>query len=111
MTSIRNINSSDTIDHNPLEDTGVPRDVDGPKYVIAFIDVVPGDRRIQLHVREEDAELALKVMRKMQTQGQTSGVQPTSRKFDPRDVTSRKVLMEMLSVAEALLAANVCCEN
>ena len=76
------------------------------EYAIAYIDLPSGDRRINLHIREEDTELALEVMRKMQTQGQTSGVQPTSLSFDQRDVTTRKTLMEMLDVAEVLREYN-----
>ena len=40
-------------------------DCDTTNYAIAFIDVEPGDRRINLHIKEEDAELALEVMREM----------------------------------------------
>ena len=78
------------------------------QYAIAFIDVAPGDRRIHLNIREEDTELALEVMRAMQTQGQTSGVTPTKRKFGPNDVTSKETLMEMLDVAKALRTCNEC---
>ena len=81
-------------------------DCDTTNYAIAFIDVEPGDRRIHLHIKEEDAELALEVMREMQTQGQTSGVTPTKRKFDSNDVTSKKTLLEMLDVAKALRGFN-----
>ena len=72
------------------------------QHAIAFIDVEPGDRRIHLHIRKEDTELALEVMRTMQTKGQTSGVTPTKQKFDPKDVTSKETLLEMLDVAKKL---------
>jgi hypothetical protein len=87
MPSIRNINTES-------------------KYAIAYIDIAPGDRRIHLHVREEDSELALEVMRSMVIQGQTSGVQSTKRKFDQREITTRKALTGMLEVAEALREYN-----
>ena len=80
--------------------------VNESNYAIAYIDVEPGDRRIHLHIREEDAELALEAMRSMATKGQTFGVQPTKRKFDARDVTTRKDLMVMLDVSEALREYN-----
>tara|TARA_B100000131_G_C17758294_1_gene468110 strand:+ start:196 stop:480 length:285 start_codon:yes stop_codon:yes gene_type:complete len=79
-------------------------------YAIAYIDLPGGDRRINLHIREEDTELALEVMRSMATQGpqgQTPGVQPTKRKFDQRELTTRKALIGMLDVAEALREYNV----
>jgi hypothetical protein len=75
---------------------------DTTKYAIAFIDVEPGDRRIQLNIKAEDTELALEVMKEMETQGQTSGVTPTKRKFGSNDVTSKKTLLEMLDVAKKL---------
>ena len=91
MTSIQN---TDTDDHATT------------KYAIAFIDVVHGDRRIQLNIKEEDTELALEVMREMRTQGQTSGVTPTKRKLGSNDVTSRETLLEMLDVAKKLREFN-----
>ena len=75
---------------------------DTTNYAIAFIDVAHGDRRIHLHIKEEDTDLALEVMKAMRTQGQTWGVTPTKRKFDSNDVTSKKTLLEMLDVAKAL---------
>ena len=75
-------------------------------YAIAYIDVAPGDRRIHLPISEEDTELALEVMREMQTKGQTSGVTTTKQKFSPKDITSRKTLMEMLDVAKKLREFN-----
>jgi len=68
----------------------------GPKYGLAFVDASYGDRRMEVVVREEDMELAREVMKKMRKQGQVSGVQPTRRKFDPRDVTTREDLERML---------------
>ena len=75
-------------------------------YAIAYIDVAPGDRRIHLPISEEDTELALEVMREMQTKGQTSGATTTKQKFSPKDITSRKTLMEMLDVAKKLREFN-----
>jgi hypothetical protein len=77
------------------------------KYAIAFIDVEPGDRRLQLNIKEDDIDLALEVMKEMQTKGQTSGVKPTKLKPDSNDLTSRKTLLEMLDVAKALREFNV----
>lgn len=91
MTSIQN---TDTDDHATT------------KYAIAFIDVVHGDRRIHLNIKEEDTELALEVMREMRIQGQTSGVTPTKRKLGSNDVTSRETLLEMLDVAKKLREFN-----
>lgn len=91
MTSIQNTATSDH---------------DTTKYAIAFIDVEPGDRRIHLNIKEEDTELALEVMKEMQTQGQTSGVTPTKRKLGSNDVTSRETLLEMLDVAKKLREFN-----
>ena len=90
----------------PLTQNNNSNNQDTAKYAIAFIDVEPGDRRIHLHIREEDTELALEVMSVMQTKGQTSGVTPTKQKFGPNDVTSRKTLMEMLDVAKKLREFN-----
>ena len=75
-------------------------------YAIAYIDVAPGDRRIHIHIREEDAELALEVMRSMAIKGQTSGIESTKQKFDQRDITTRKALSGMLEVSEALREYN-----
>ena len=91
----------EAIDYDPLGDAGVPHVGVGPKYALAFVDASYGDRKIEWVVREEDMELARKVMKKMRKQGQTSGVQPTRQKFDPRDVTTREELTRMLSEATA----------
>ena len=88
-----------------IQNTGT-NDHDTTKYAIAFIDVEPGDRRIQLNIKEEDTELALEVMKEMQTQGQTSGVTPTKHKLGSNDVTSRETLLEMLDVAKKLREFN-----
>ena len=87
----------EAMDYDPLGDAGVPHVGVGPKYALAFVDAAYGDRRMELVVKAEDAELARKVMKKMRKQGQVSGVQPTRQKFDPRDVTTRKDLEKMLS--------------
>jgi hypothetical protein len=92
----------EAMDYDPLGDAGVPHVGAGPEYALAFVDASYGDRRMELVVRAEDAELARKVMRKMRKQGQTSGVQPTRQRFDPRDITTRKDLMRMLSEAAAM---------
>ena len=89
----------EAIDYDPLGDAGVPHVGVGPKYALAFVDAAYGDRRMELVVKAEDAELARKVMKKMRKQGQVSGVQPTRQKFDPRDVTTREELMRLLSEA------------
>jgi len=89
----------EAMDYDPLGDAGVPHVGAGPKYALAFVDASYGDRRMELVVREEDTELARKVMKKMRKQGQVSGVQPTRQKFDPRDVTTREDLERMLSEA------------
>jgi len=86
----------EAMDYDPLGDAGVPHVGVGPKYALAFVDAAYGDRRIEWVVREEDAELARKVMKKMRRQGERSGVQPTRQKFDPRDVTTREELERML---------------
>ena len=86
----------EAMDYDPLGDGGVPHVGVGPKYALAFVDASYGDRRMELVVREEDMELAREVMKKMRKQGQTSGVQPTRQKFDPRDVTTREDLERML---------------
>ena len=86
----------EAIDYDPLGDAGVPHVGVRPKYALAFIDAAYGDRRMELVVKAEDAELARKVMKKMRKQGQVSGVQPTRQKFDPRDVTTREDLERML---------------
>tara|TARA_B100000085_G_scaffold221845_1_gene206841 strand:+ start:1581 stop:1871 length:291 start_codon:yes stop_codon:yes gene_type:complete len=79
---------------------------DTAKYAIAYIEVEPGDYRIYEHIRAEDTELALEVMRTMQTKGTTICVTPTNQTFDPKDVTSRETLLEMLDVAKKLRAFN-----
>ena len=89
----------ETMDYDPLGDAGVPHAGARPEYALAFVDASYGDRRMELVVRAEDSELARRVMKKMRKQGQVSGVQPTRRRFDPRDVTTRKELMRMLSEA------------
>ena len=78
------------------EISGTPHSGSGPRYALAFIDAVHGDRRLEWVVHEEDAELAREVLKKMRRQGQRSGVQPTRRRFDPQDVTTREDLMRML---------------
>ena len=90
----------EAIDYDPLGDAGVPHVGVGPKYALAFVDASYGDRKIEWVVREEDMELARKVMKKMRRQGERSGVQPTRQKFDPRDVTTREDLERMLSESE-----------
>lgn len=82
------------------------QNVNESNYAIAYIDVTTGDRRIHLHINEEDTELALEVMREMQTKGQTYGVTPTKQKFNLNEVTSRKTLLEMLDVAKKLRKFN-----
>lgn len=76
------------------------------QYAIAYIEVEPGDRRLHEHIRTEDTALALEVLRAMQTKGTTIGVTPTNQIFDPKDVTSRKTLLEMLDVAKKLREFN-----
>ena len=76
------------------------------QYAIAYIEVKPGDRRLHQHIRAEDTELALEVLRVMQTKGTTIGVTPTNQTFDPKDVTSRETLLEMLDVAKKLREFN-----
>ena len=89
----------ETMDHDQLGDAGVPHVGTRPEYALAFVDASYGDRRMELVVRAEDSELARRVMKKMRKQGQVSGVQPTRRRFDPRDVVTRKELMRMLGEA------------
>ena len=77
-----------------------------PQYAIAYIEVKPGDRRLHEHIRAEDTELALEVLRVMQTKGTTIGITPTNQTFDPKDVASRETLLEMLDVAKKLREFN-----
>jgi|GEM_PF-3528475 len=87
----------EAIDYDPLGDAGVPHVGVRPKYALAFIDAAYGDRRMELVVKAEDAKLAREVMKKLRKQGQTSGVQPTRQRFDPREVTSREELLRLMS--------------
>ena len=87
----------EAMDYDPLGDAGVPHVGVGPKYALAFVDAAYGDRRMELVVRDEDTELARKVMKKLRKQGQTSGVQPTRQRFNPREVTSREELLRLVS--------------
>ena len=88
----------EAMDYDPLGDAGVPHVGVGPKYALAFVDAAYGDRRMELVVKAEDAELARMVMKKLRKQGQTSGVQPTRQRFHPSEVTSREELLRLVSV-------------
>jgi hypothetical protein len=95
-SQLRRIIREELEDFDPLGDGGVPHVGVGPRYAFAFIDAAYGDRRLELVIHEEDADLAREVLKKMRRQGDVSGVQPTRQRFDTRDVTTRDDLMRLL---------------